>query len=444
MKISEKTVALIWQHQLVYGLKTVDGETIEVRYPGRRASEGGCDFCDAVFYYGGRPVFGNVEVHVKSSYWYRHGHHKDPNYNHVSLHVVMWHDCSGPTLLHNGNSIPILELFSFLTAPSKKRSNASIAGKEAGMFFCNEVKRYSSENDIVAVLDKAGDKRFMLKMNAFYKELTGRKKAEIVLVRSIVRALGYMNNITPFEKLYRILLSERVRAYLCLDVLPMQSIIIGTAGLLPSQRTVIHKRYCDEHALYIDNMESIWKSLGHENTMNEQEWRLFSLRPQNHPVRRQIALACLIVRYRDTEIVNSLAGLIDSASDDRLYMELRNRLQVASGGYWTDHVDFGITLKHNAALLGGEKAGEIAVNVVLPFIAAWSELHHNRRLRDKSITAYKRFPSPADNYITRHMKEQLFCGSRTALNAARQQGLIHIYRTYCRHRNCAECMVSHI
>jgi hypothetical protein len=444
MKISEKTVAFIWQHQLVSGLKTVDGGTIEVCYPGRHASGGGCDFSDAVFYCGRRQVCGNVEVHVKSSYWYRHGHHKDPKYDKVSLHVVMWHDCSGPTILHNGNSIPILALFSFLTAPLKEENNASVAGNKANMFFCSEAKRYSSVEDLVNVLDRAGEKRFEIKMNEFYKELAGGQEAERVLMKYVARALGYMNNVTPFEKLSRILLSERFMAYLCLDILSIQAIIIGIAGLLPSQRTVIYKRYCGKNALYINTIERIWRSLGHEDTMNEQEWRLFSMRPQNHPVRRQIALACLIARYRDKGMVDSLTGLINTAADDRLCTELREALQVESRGYWMDHVDFGIALKHGAALLGGGRAGEITVNVVLPFIAAWSRLHHDTRLQERSITAYKRFPRLENNYITRHMKEQLFCGTMPYLNAARQQGLIHIYRTSCRQRDCAGCVIAQV
>jgi hypothetical protein len=444
MKISEKTVAFIWQHQLVYGLKTVDGKTVEVCYPGRNASGGGCDFSDAVFYCDGRQVCGNVEVHVKSSYWYRHGHHKDPNYDKVSLHVVMWHDFSGPTILHNGNSIPILALFSFLSAPLKEESNTSVEGNKADIFFCSKAKRYSSVEDLIDVLDRAGEKRFMLKMNAFYEELAGGQKAERVLMKYVARALGYMNNMTPFEKLSRILLSERFKAYLCADLLSIQSIIVGTAGLLPSQRAVIHNRDRDEHVLYIYRMEEIWRSLGHEDIMNEQEWRLFSMRPQNYPVRRQIALACLIARYRDKGMADSLTRLISAAADNRLCPELREALQVASRGYWTDHVDFGITLKHDAALLGGGRAGEIAVNVVLPFIAAWSGLHHDTRLQERSITAYKRFSRLEDNQITRHMKEQLFRGTMPGLNAARQQGLIHIYRTSCRQRDCAECMIAQV
>lgn len=444
MKISEKTVALIWQQQFVSGLKTVEGETVEVRYPGRRASGGGCDFSDAVFYCDSRQVFGNVEVHVKSSYWYRHGHHKDPNYDHVKLHVVMWNDHSGSTLLHNGESIPVLALFAFLTAPLVEEDNTSVTGKKAGMFFCSEVKRYSSREGLIDVLDRAGEKRFMLKMNAFYRELAGGQGTEHVLVRHIARALGYMNNIVPFEKLSLILLSEMFTEYLCLDILSLQAMIVGTAGLLPSQRTEIHKRGCDDHILYIKTLEGIWRSLGHVSTMNDQEWRLFNLRPQNHPVRRQIALACLIAKYRDTGITDNFIKLVRCTEDERLSMELRKALQVESGGYWTDHADFGIALKHDAALLGRERAGEIAVNVVLPFIAVWSGLHHDTRMQQKTLNVYKHFPHLEDNYITRHMKEQLFCGTEAALNAARQQGLIHIYRKYCRHRDCAECMVSKV
>lgn len=441
MKISEKTVNFIWKHQLVTGLKTVDGQSLEVHYPGRRAGEGGCDFCDAVYYFGDKQVWGNVEVHVKSSHWYHHNHHKDPNYNRVSLHVVMWHDCNRPTILQNGNSIPTIELLSFLKVRLEENKIHSIEGKKEGGFFCEPANRFPDRERIIGTLGRAGKKRFMLKTAIFSGELGKGQKAEHVLLIYIAKALGYMNNIEPFEKLCRVLLHDRFRKHLCTDVLSMQSAIIGAAGLLPSQRRMMSKCSCNDNSLYINDMEAIWKSFGYRNTMSEWEWRLRSQRPQNHPVRRQVALAYLLDRFRDKGIVDSFAWLIADAAGGRSWTGLKNELQVTSADYWTDHVDFGIAFKHNIALIGVERAGEIAVNVVLPFLFAWAGLYHNRWLQERTVNVYKQFPHMEENHITRHMKEQLFRGTRVVLNAAQQQGLIYIYRTYCRHRNCSACMV---
>ncbi len=441
MKISEKTVSYIWERQLVDGLKTVDGQPVEVCYPGRPSGKGGCDFCDAVFYFDNKQVWGNVEVHVKSSHWYCHNHHKDPNYNRVSLHVVMWHDCSGPTILQNGNRVPTIELASFLKVPLEEKAIHSVQSKESVGFLCEPVNRFSDSDRIIGILDRAGEKRFMLKSAIFSGELDEGQKAENVLLKYIAMALGYMNNVEPFEKLCRVTLYEMFKKHSCADVLSMQSAIVGTAGLLPSQRTAMSGCSCNDGTLYINELEAIWKSFGFRNTMSDWEWQLRSQRPQNHPVRRQVALAYLLDRYRDGGIVDSLARIITGATGERPWTGLRKALQVASTGYWNDHIDFGITFKHHAALIGAERAGEIAVNVVLPFIFAWAGMYHNRQLQESAVTLYRQFPHMEENHITRHMKEQLLHGNHVILNAAQQQGLIHIYRTHCRYRDCMNCMV---
>jgi Protein of unknown function (DUF2851) len=41
---------------------------------------------------------GDIEIHVYASDWYKHGHHKDPEYKNVVLHVVLYDDKKGPDI----------------------------------------------------------------------------------------------------------------------------------------------------------------------------------------------------------------------------------------------------------------------------------------------------------------------------------------------------------
>src|SRR4030042_450886 len=105
-KVTEKLVSHIWRHKLVTELATDNGEQIHIIHPGRNSNTPGCDFQDAVFAINGKTTTGNIEVNVKSSQWQSPGHHRDPKYNSIALHVVWWHDSQAPTLLQDGQAVP--------------------------------------------------------------------------------------------------------------------------------------------------------------------------------------------------------------------------------------------------------------------------------------------------------------------------------------------------
>ena len=71
----------------------------------------GPDFSHARLVIDGLEWHGAVEIHVKSSDWYRHKHHTDEAYNNVILHVVYEHD---KEVIQNGRNIPTLELKPFI------------------------------------------------------------------------------------------------------------------------------------------------------------------------------------------------------------------------------------------------------------------------------------------------------------------------------------------
>jgi hypothetical protein len=62
-------------------------------------------------------------------------------------------------------------------------------------------------------------------------------------------------------------------------------------------------------------------------------------------------------------------------------------------------------------------------------------------LIDAALAAYAAHPRLADNQITRHMAWQLIGldAQHVVKGAARQQGLIHLYRHWCDARDCAAC-----
>jgi hypothetical protein len=255
------------------------------------------------------------------------------------------------------------------------------------------------------------------------------------LYRGMMRALGYAKNTKPFEELAdrMPLASIESREGLALK----QALLLGTAGLLPSQTG--HGELVTEKG--VKELEQIWQSAGQKAPiMKESDWNLSHIYPNNSPVRRIIAQSYLLERYCHTGLAAGILQLVRDAPLSTARQVLQNGLTVAGDHYWRDHFDFGASSKTRmSALLGNSKAGEIAVNVILPFAFAWAELADEATLAEKAINLYHSYPRLAENCITRHMANQLCLKDLFDFSACHQQGLIHIFRSYCREGRCSEC-----
>jgi len=106
--LDEELFQHIWQFRLFTqsGLTTQEGESLQIDHPGQLNRNAGPDFNNARIRIGTTLWIGNVELHLKTSEWFRHGHHHNLQYRNVILHVVFEHDMKDVRT----NGIPILEL----------------------------------------------------------------------------------------------------------------------------------------------------------------------------------------------------------------------------------------------------------------------------------------------------------------------------------------------
>ena len=141
--------------------------------------------------------------------------------------------------------------------------------------------------------------------------------------------------------------------------------------------------------------------------MAGDQWQLFRVRPANHPVARIAGAAHLVDRYTEAGLVRGLAA------------DVRR----GDAGFLTER----LTVR---PFIGQGRAGDMVVNVVLPFIHSYAEVAGSRELRDTSVELYHAFPKLADNEITREMKRMLDpqTDAKLVTTARRQQGLIHLYK----------------
>jgi hypothetical protein len=429
INLSEKQISLIWQQVGGKELTSTEGELVKVIYPGRTNGGNGPDFRDAVIVNESDLMKGDVEIHVKSSDWYSHGHHGDAQYNNVVLHVVMWHDYNSAILLESGKSIPVLCLSKALQHQAYMIPYQQLP--------CFQILNHVDKQTLGKLLNAAGEERFRQKAMYFQAELK-QEEAGQVLFQGMMRALGYAKNTKPFEELAgRVPLNLiESREGLALK----QALLLGTAGLLPSQRW--KGKFSKEKE--VQELEQIWRSAGKRvKTMRENDWNLSHIYPNNSPVRRIVAQSYLLERYCKGKLLTAILQLVKGAPRPLGHHMLENGLIVTSDGYWRDHFDFDVRSKTGiSALLGYSKAGEIIVNVVLPFAFSWGKMANEPELMKKAIELYNRYPKLAENEITRHMAKQLCLEDPSDFTACHQQGLIHIFRNYCREGRCSQCSLA--
>jgi len=418
-KVDERLLVRIWSRQLISeeSLITGSGEKVQVIYPGKENRGSGPDFLGAVIATEGGVLVGDLELHLKASDWRSHGHHRDPGYNEVILQVV-W-DGEAPVVLQNGRTVPTLSLRRCLVGSLEEvRYWASIDTAPAEP--CHDALCRLGDDETGRQLDEAGDERFRLKAGRFAARMAEEPPSQ-VLYQGVMAALGYIRNKEPFQELAcRLPLSVlenfcRGKPYSERLAL-LRALLLGMAGLLPDD---------GEKGL-------VWRCLGDREPLSLSRWHLFRVRPENHPARRLTGAAHLLARFRDEGLLEGVLRLVGESRSD--IGRLEAGFMVAGEGYRSPA---------RRALIGQGRAREIVVNIALPFAFAWAEANYEASLAEAALWLYRIYPKSGENEITRGLTRLLGSKASGLVDSARrQQGLLHLDKTFCRQRRCHICPMN--
>jgi len=426
MEVAEHLLVQVWKRQLVDAdsLVTCSGERVYVIYPGRENRDRGPDFKDAIISTADGDTYrGDVELHSRASDWRAHGHQHDPNYNCVILQVVWEGD--EPAVLENGRAVPTLSLRHCLDG-SLDDIICQTSQPTVPVEPCYGAGQRLGDSEIGRLLDEAGDERFRLKAGDFEVVMNEEPPTQL-LYRGMMGALGYAKNREAFEELASRLplavLEENCRGVSAGERVPLlATLLIGKAGLLPSGGS-------GKEGL-------IRRSQGEGVAMNPAIWRVFRVRPGNHPVIRLRGAAVLLARFMETGLLEGVLQMV--AGPTTAVKELESGFVVG------DPVS---RSKDERRLIGRGRAREIVINIVLPFVFAWARAGSNRRLSRRVMELYRSYPRAGEYGATREL-EGLLLGvgggnaSGVVNSARRQQGLLHLDKTFCRARGCAACPVA--
>lgn len=343
---------------------------ISVVFRGFPSDAGGPDYQEAVLSYQGVSLLrGAVEFHVRASDWYRHGHDRDRAYNSVILHVVGQNDTPF-TLRGDGVPVPVLTV----DTVTKTNQHSLLAHP------CTQGLGRLSTQHLRNEIEHMGRDRFDLLHDRLAAELDS-DCADQVIYRNILEALGYASNREAFR-----LLSDAV-PYGWLMSIPPNSrypTLLVAAGFQPSAAIEPPAR------------------------LNPSIWRLSRLRPANHPRLRLRGISQLVDQQRPS-LAEGLARIVAHAERAA---NLRDSLIVRRG---------------DDTSIGSGRADEMAVSVVLPFVAAFCQ-------PAKARVLFSSYPSPPANRWTRRMVDLLDQAGHhlTVRTAPIHQGLHHLYHGFCR------------
>lgn len=394
--ISEKQLARLWQRRAARheAFHAEDGRSIRVLYPGRPGVTAGPDFRDALLAIEGQGIVqGDVEIHLRQRDWNGHGHHRDPNYNGVALHVAL-DPAPDPSRTHSGGAPPVVNPSALLVHSTDGQPDNDTRDRLWNILGDHGFRRPGSPNEMKALLNRAGDQRFLAHSRRF-RTLLSHQRPEQTLWESVCDALGYRNNRHPFLMLA--------------SAAPFVMLATHAARIPNSQREATVRIWL----LRLSGFETgpVPAKLG--PPLDASEWRLFRVRPPNHPRRRIAGAAALVCRFASVGLVAGLESPVGTGQPARLTASLV--VEDADGA---------------TAPVGPSRARDIAVNVVLPFLHGHRTSSGHTAKAGAAFQMYRAFGRLTDNEITREMVAALQPPSwgRTADSARRQQGLIHLQR----------------
>lgn len=412
----------LWKHKMMgRPLATVDGREVVVRSPGRHNNDAGPDFSGARLIVGGEEWAGNVEVHVKASDWYAHGHDKDRAYDTVILHVVAVNDVE--VKRSDGTVIPQVEVI----LPRDFYVTYACLMADLKGTRCREMLHQLPELVKTDWLESLSMERMHFKsarLLEYYTQLNSDWEQSVFTL--IARGLGFGLNGLPFEILAKNLPLKYLYHHAD-DLLQTEALLFGQAGFLDAALYPYDEYYqslCREYMF-------LQRKYGLRPQAREM-WKYARTRPQNFPHRRIALLAAAI--HAGTHFSS---GLVEANADiDRLMEYFDWRLD----GYWGTHCGFGPQSGEIVAprTLSNASKELLIINVAAPFYYAHARLSGNFELAERGASMLMQLRAERNTILSSWQA----CGL-VAQDALRSQALLHLRSEYCDRNRCLDCRFGH-
>ena len=414
----EQLLHYVWKHKIfpLKELKTTTGQQVEVIDTGLANTDAGPGFFNAKLKLDGVLWIGNIEIHERSSDWFKHGHHADAGYNSVILHIASEIDTE--ISRSNGERIPQIQLI----CPEAVRTNYKELLETASYPPCYRIipslPPFTAHSWMTALQMERFEQKATL-LNERLKRCQGNWEDAFFI--TLARNFGFGLNGDAFETWAHRLPFRAVDKHRN-DLFQIEAIFFGQAGILEDS---------DGDGYYL-RLKKEYTYLQHKFgliPMDASLWRFLRLRPANFPHIRIAQLACLYHRAY---------GLLSRIMETETLQGVRDILKGGTSEYWLTHYTFGGSSPSRPKTLSNTSLDLLIINTVVTFLYAYG-LHKGNRVLCARAGSFLEELKAENNYITR-MWEQ--CGMK-ASNAADSQALIQLKKEYCDKKKCLYCRIGY-
>lgn len=416
--MQEDFLHYVWKHKVfsTTSLKTTRGESISVLKLGEHNHNSGPDFFNTQLSIDGQLWAGNVEIHVKSSDWYVHGHEKDKAYDNVILHVVWEHDTD---IFRNDNSvIPTLELKNFVDVHLINNYKELLQSKS----WINCETHYSEVDEFVLNnwLERLYIERLERKSDEILKFLKDSQNDwEAVLFKMLLKNFGLKVNGEAFLSLANSLDYSVVRK-LQHNTLDFEALLFGQAGLLED----------DVQECYFLDLKKRYQFLKQKFKLNNQgvlPLQFFRLRPPNFPTIRLSQFVNLYVLEQQL-----FSKIINVNTVDELYILFGKGVTE----FWRTHYTFKTVSKKSKKNISKSFIDLLIINTIIPLKFSYAKVK-GENIEEELFDLIKNLKIEKNSIVDKYL--QLRTIEKNALSS---QALLQLKTFYCDKNNCLQCAIG--
>lgn len=420
----EKILQYAWKWRLYGGedQTLVDGRKVRILDPGLLNTADGPDFSNAKIRIDDCVWAGNVELHMRASDWWRHGHHLDEAYSSIILHVVAVDDARLTD--RAGNEVPQL-LFPLSPEICELYARLSVDASTPPPVRCWHKLHDMPQLLLSDAVRSAAYARLSSKADHILDNMQalGGDMAH-ACIAAVARALGFGANSEIFEQVgMKLDLNHCARH--ADDQLQLDALVFGTAGLLSG--------VAPQHDDYFDALYSEFGFLAHKYGMRPlpmSAWKRSGMRPANFPHRRLAYLARLI-----PGATSLLSRIKECGSDVEALCAL---FAMRFDGYWANHYSFGASSPRDTSEAMSESSLRlILINAVAPMLFASGVSTDKSELMETAVDMLEGLPPENNTYIRDWSRAGIKADS-----AFTSQGLLHIRKCYCERNECLRCRIG--